>query len=101
MIPFKKIVIDVPSTVGEHFLFASYRPAYEYENGAPTTKIKGYRCQLILLDRQCSTLDVTVPTKPDVASGMAVCATDLELHLYQIKEKTVLTAKATAIVPAK
>lgn len=99
MLKFSKIVIDTGMTVGENFLFASCRPAYEYEHGVQTTRIRGYRCRIILLDRDCAEIDVLVPSEPDIPSGTPVRLTDLELHLYSINGKAGLTAKATSIAP--
>lgn len=101
MLALRKVVVDVPMTVGETFLFASCRPAHEYKHGAPTDRIIGYRCRIILVDRECAEINVLVPTQPDFPTGTPVRLTDLELHLYEVNGKAGLTAKATSIIPAK
>lgn len=100
MLKLSQLVIDAPATVGEHFRFLGYKPAFEYQNGVPTQKIKGYRCELVMLDRGYAALYVTVPKEPEnLVFDSPVAVTDLVIKAYVINGKSRIVATATAIEP--
>lgn len=98
MLKLNQLVIDAPATVGDHFRFLGFKPAYEYANGQPTQKIKGYRCEVVTLDRGYSTLYVTVPQAPEnLAFDSPVTLNDLAIKAYVINGKCRIVATATSI----
>lgn len=100
MLKLNQLVIDAKATVGEHFRFLGYKPAYEYANGAPTQRIKGYRAEIVMLDRGYSTLYVTVPQAPEnLAFDSPVEVKDLVLKAYVINGKSRIVATASSIEP--
>ena len=100
MLKLNQLVIDAKATVGEHFRFLGYKPSYEYQNGAPTQRIKGYRAEIVMLDRGYATLYVTVPQEPNhLAFDSPVEVKDLVLKAYVISGKCRIVATATAIEP--
>lgn len=101
MLKLNQLRIDPYLTVGDHFRYLGAKTAYVYENGQATTKVKGYRCQLALVDRGYETFYVTVPTAPEIAVDTPVRITDLEIKAFVIDGKPRISAKATAIEPIK
>ena len=98
MLKLNQLVIDAPATVGDHFRFLGFKPAYEYAKGQPTQKIKGYRCEVVMLDRGYSTLYVTVPQAPEnLAFDSPVVVKDLVLKAYVISGKCRIVATASSI----
>lgn len=100
MLKLNQLVIDAHATVGEHFRFLGYKPAYVYANGVQTQQIKGYRCELVLIDRSYEVLYVTIPNQPDnLAFDSLVDVHDLVLKAYVISGKCRIAANASSIVP--
>ena len=100
MLKLNQLVIDAKATVGEHFRFLGYKPAFEYQNGVPTQKIKGYRAEIVMIDRGYATLYVTVPQPPEnLAFDSPVEVKDLVLKAYVIAGKCRIVATATTIEP--
>lgn len=100
MLKLNQLVIDAPATVGEHFRFLGFKPAYEYANGQPTQKIKGYRCEVVMLDRGYATLYVTVPQEPNhLAFDSPVTIDNLVIKAYVIGGKCRIVATASSIEP--
>ncbi|RHP12227.1 hypothetical protein DWZ82_13890 [Butyricicoccus sp. AF35-5AC] len=101
MLKLNQLQIDPYLTVGDHFRFLGCKTAYVYEKGQATNKVKGYRCQLALVDRGYETFYVTVPTAPEIPVDTPVRVTDLEIKAFIIDGKPRISAKATAIEPIK
>ena len=100
MLKLNQLVIDAKATVGEHFRFLGYKPAYEYANGAPTQQIKGYRAEIVMLDRGYATLFVTVPKEPEnLAFDSPVTIDNLVIKAYVMGGKCRIVATATTIEP--
>ena len=100
MLKLNQLVIDAKATVGERFRFLGYKPTFEYQNGVPTQKIKGYRAEIVMLDRGYSTLYVTVPQAPEnLAFDSPVTVNDLVIKAYVINGKSRIVATATTIEP--
>lgn len=51
MLKLNQLQIDPYLTVGDHFRFLEAKTAYVYEKGEVTSKVKGYRCKLAMVDR--------------------------------------------------
>ena len=96
MIRFNQLKIDPYLTAGDHFRFLDAQTAFVYENNQPTSKVKGYRCRLVMVDRGYGTFSVTVPTMPDLVADTPV--NDLEISVYMIEGKPRISAKASSIV---
>lgn len=97
MLKLNQLQIDPYMTVGDHFRYLGAKTAYVYENGQPTDKVKGYRCQIAMVDRGYDTLYVTVPAMPEIPVDSPVRLADLEISAYAIEGKARISAKATAI----
>ena len=101
MLKLNQLRIDPYLTVGDHFRFLEAKTAYVYEKGEATSKVKGYRCKLAMVDRSYDTFFVTVPTAPELPVDTPVRVTDLEIKAFVIDGKPRISAKATAIEPTK
>ncbi|WP_270580459.1 hypothetical protein [Butyricicoccus sp. OF27-2pH9A] len=101
MLKLNQLRIDPYLTVGDHFRFLEAKTAYVYEKGEATSKVKGYRCKLAMVDRSYDTFFVTVPTAPEIPVDTPVRVTDLEIKAFVIDGKPRISAKATAIEPTK
>lgn len=100
MLKFNQLVIDAKATVGDHYRYLGYRPAYVYANGQPTTEIKGYRVKIALVERGYNTLDVTIPQSPgDIPIDSPVRIEGLTIKAYVIDGKSRITATANSIEP--
>lgn len=55
MLKLNQLRIDPYLTVGDHFRFLEAKTAYVYEKGEATSKVKGYRCKLAMVDRSYDT----------------------------------------------
>lgn len=97
MIRFNQLKIDPYLTAGDHFRFLDAQTAFVYENNQPTSKVKGYRCRLVMVDRGYGTFSVTVPSVPNVAPDTPVRINDLEINLFMIDGKPRIFAKASSI----
>ena len=101
MLKLNQLRLDPYLTVGDHFRFLEAKTAYVYEKGEATSKVKGYRCKLAMVDRSYDTFFVTVPTAPEIPVDTPVRVTDLEIKAFVIDGKPRISAKATAIEPTK
>ena len=101
MLKLNQLKIAPYLTVGDHFRFLEAKTAYVYEKGEVTSKVKGYRCKLAIVDRGYDTFYVTVPTTPEIPVDTPVRVTDLEIKAFIIDGKPRISAKATAIEPIK
>ena len=84
MLKLNQLQIDPYLTVGDHFRFLGCKTAYVYEKGQATNKVKGYRCQLALVDRGYETFYVTVPTAPEIPVDTPVRVTDWGSRLLSL-----------------
>ena len=95
MMKLKDLKIDAKATLGRRIVLTNIAPKYVYEGGKKTDKVEGCYYTVFCQDRQYMSLRVSVDKMPHVEFE------GLEVHLYYIDKRPIITVTADNVHVAK
>ena len=106
MIKLRDLKIDAKATLGRRIVLTNIAPKYVYEGGKKTDKVEGCYYTVFCQDRQYMTLRVSVPGDARIDDATVdkmphVEFEELEIHLYYIDKKPIITVTADNVHVAK
>ena len=106
MMKLKDLKIDAKATLGRRIVLTNIAPKYVYEGGKKTEKVEGCYYTVFCQDRQYMTLRVSVPGDARIDDATVdkkphVEFEGLEVHLYYIDKRPIITVTADNVRVAK
>lgn len=106
MIKLRDLKIDAKATLGRRIVLTNIAPKFVYEGGKKTEKVEGCYYTVFCQDRQYMTLRVSAPGDARIDDATVdkmphVEFEGLEIHLYYIDKRPIITVTADNVRVAK